>query len=476
MSTPSYRSLADRGKHLMISISGIRGVIPEGLDAENALHFARAFGVVTGKRILLGRDSRATGPWLSHLVSGALMAQGKEVLDAGLAPTPTIKAAVVQQKGDGGVIVSASHNPPEWNGLKFVQKGGAFFDRAAFERWQAAIENDAPRDIDWRRTGKIRPVDAVGDHIRAVLRALPNLEQIREQRYRVVVDAAGGAGRFALPALLEELGCSVQRLYCDATRDGGFPRPPEPTPVALKEFARLVRDSDAAIGFALDPDADRLVLGSPEQGAVNEEYSLPVAFLGLIGLEAPGERSRLRRKRYAVVNLSTSTLLDAVAAPYGVLVERAAVGEANVVAGMRKRRAIYGGEGNGGVIDPRIPSYGRDSLAGAALSLSAMAARGCRSLDQLLAMMPPLFMEKTKMAAPPSELPAMLAALESRFAGAQIDRRDGLRLSLGASDWVHVRGSNTEPIIRLIAQGASARNLEQLLSRAREALRRNGAG
>ncbi len=165
-----------------------------------------------------------------------------------------------------------------------------------------------------------------------------------------------------------------------------------------------------------------------------------------------------------------------MAAPYGVLVDRAAVGEANVVAGMRKRKAIYGGEGNGGVIDPRIPSYGRDSLAGAALSLSAMAARGCKSLDQLLALMPPLFMEKTKMAAPPSELPAMLATLESRFAGAQIDRRDGLRLSLGASDWVHVRGSNTEPIIRLIAQGASARNLEQLLSRAREALRRNGAG
>lgn len=457
-------SLTDRGKNLLISVSGIRGTVPAGLDPINTTCFARALAAVTGKRIVVGEDARPTGPALKQILVGTLRACGKTVLDVGLAPTPTVKAAVALH-ADAGVMISASHNPLEWNGFKMIQKGGFFFDAAMNAKWLQALRENVEPAVPYKKFGAHRPLDGVQDHIQAVLKSLPLLKQIRAKKYRVVVDGVAGAGREALPQLLEELGCKVVPLYCEAS--DRFPRPPEPTPAALKEFGKLTRDRKAAVGFALDPDADRLVTGSPKSGAVNEEYTLPLALLGL----APFLSKQAKSKASIVLNLSTATLTDSVASDYGIPVFRSAVGEANVVTLMRKRKAIFGGEGNGGVIHPGIPSYGRDTLIGAALILQAMAHRDLKTVDGLLDGLPRLHMTKTKFDFERSELEAIFNRFTEGFgADVRADRTDGLHLSFADGAWLHVRASNTEPILRVIAQSADAKSLRDLISRAQSLL------
>lgn len=466
MSQIDVAALTQRGNNLLISISGVRGVLPAGLDPINVAHFIRAFAAITGPRIVVGEDARPTGPALKSLILGVLQLAGKEVLDAGLAPTPTIKAAVASARAGGGIMISASHNPLQWNGFKFIQPGGFFFDRAMFERWNAALAAGAFPGADYRKQGSVRKIDAVRDHIQAVLAAIPNLEEIRKRKYAVVIDAVAGAGREALPMLLEEMGCRLIRLYCDATPGGAFPRPPEPTPAALKEFSRLVRARKAAVGFALDPDADRLVCASPGLGAINEEYTAPLAFLGRARYLPRGSV----RDGAVVVNLSTANLLAAVVRPLGLRVIQAPVGEANVVAAMIKAKALFGAEGNGGVIDPRIPSYGRDTLIGAALILSAMAASDADTLDALMSGLPSLYMEKTKFPVAKERLPAIFQRMESAGAWSAVDRRDGLHLSRADGAWLHIRTSNTEPIIRVIAQAPAPGELKKLMALARTAV------
>ncbi len=445
----------------MISISGIRGIIPEGLHPENIAAFTTAFGAITGKKIVIGNDARSTGPMLRHLIVGTLTAQGKEILDIGLAPTPTVKAVVKLRKADGGIVISASHNPPEWNGLKLIQSGGFFFDRAMFEKFSEAMSRRANPDnfgaskklVPYNKMGKVITADGTNEHIKSVLKIIPNLKEIRSRKYRIVVDAVAGAGRDALPALLEELGCRVIRLYCDEIASGEFPRPPEPTPSALKEFGKLIKKSKASVGFALDPDADRLVTGSPEKGTINEEYTLPLALMGLA--PKPGRHTM-------VVNLSTANLIDVIAPIYRAKVLRSPVGEANVVEMMKRHHSIFGGEGNGGVIHPGVASFGRDSLTGAALILSAMAAAKARSLDELMKRLPPLYMKKTRreISGNPADL---LVKIRQTFKMASADERDGLHLTFPDKSWLHVRSSNTEPIIRIIAQANSPADLNRLL-------------
>jgi len=478
-------ALLARGKDLLISISGVRGVVPQGLDPVNVVHFARAFAAISGKRIVLGEDARPTGPALRDLWIGTLLAGGKDALECGLAPTPTVKAAVNLHKADGGVMISASHNPLPWNGFKFMQKGGFFFDAKSFAKGDAALREDRFPAQDYRRFGRREQIDAVGEHVRAVLKALPNVAQIRKKKYTVLVDAVAGAGREALPMLLEELGCKVVRLYCDASPGGVFPRPPEPTPVALKEFSKLLKKNKVHVGFALDPDADRLVCGSSGRGAINEEYTLPLAFLGL----APGlSENKAKRPtkigvkpgKVMVVNLSTAALLDRAAAQFGMRVERAPVGEANVVGLMRKRKAVFGGEGNGGVIHPGVPSYGRDSLIGAGLTLSAMARQGARNLDDLLEPLGDLHMQKTKMEIPgggtatsgAESIEQIFLRMTDRFSAhkPQTDRRDGLHLKFQDGSWLHVRASNTEPVLRCIGEAPDPATLRELMQTARDAL------
>jgi len=441
----------NRGAHLMVSISGIRGTIPEGLDPINIVYFARGFAAITGKRIVIGNDARPTGPMLRHLLIGTLLGCGKEVIDIGLAPTPTVKAAVNLFNASAGVMISASHNPTEWNAFKFIGEGGFFFDQATGERLIDAIRTDANPAVDYRQFGNYTEQDGVAGHIKTILDFLPNVEQIRKKRYRVVVDAVAGAGRVALPQLLEELGCDVIRLYCDPDPEGGFPRPPEPTPSALGEFGERVIAENGAIGFALDPDADRLVVASPKQGTINEEYTLPLA---LCGMERSGG--------IVVVNQSTATLIDHVANRIGATVVRSAVGEANVVSMMRGQNAFFGGEGNGGVILPDIPSYGRDSLIGAALILSAMARDDLSQVDGLLQQLPELHMEKRKKSVESISVDAVYENLKRTFTGS-IDTIDGLRIELEDGTWIHARPSNTEPILRIIVQAPSSDRLASVL-------------
>jgi len=454
----------------MVSVSGIRGTIPGGLTPPVLTEAVTAFGAITGKKIVVGMDSRSTGPWIRDLTTAVLIACGKEVLQAGLAPTPTVKAAVKLRHAHGAIMISASHNPPEWNGLKLMGPEGFFFNKQSLQQLNAALEGNKFQLADYRTFGKAYDIDAAGDHIQSVVKLLQNREQIKACKFKVVVDAVGGAGRSALPALLTELGCEVIPVFCDPPKSGDFPRPPEPTPSALKEFSTALKKTGAACGFALDPDADRIVPGSPGRGAINEEYSIPLAFLGLP--EVPLTPGKPQRKSLSlVVNLSTATLIDQVAAPFGYTVIRSAVGEANVVEMMRKNHAAFGGEGNGGIIHSRVPSFGRDSLLGAALILSAMARHGCKTLDDLMLQLPPLFMEKRKFALKAGQDPReVFHKIENTLAGMNADRRDGLHLS-NHDGWIHVRASNTEPIVRVIAEARNKASLEQLLARAGRSMR-----
>ena len=454
-----------RGDDLKISISGIRGTVPRGLDPDNILAFAKAFAATTGNRIIIGNDARNTGPMLRHITIGALLAAGKEVIDVGLAPTPTVKAAVKLFGGHGGIMFSASHNPPEWNGFKFMGPGGFFFDQDQSAKLLAAIKkNDFPAK-DYRKIGTLETKDAIQVHIDSVLELIPAASRIAKRRFRVVVDAVGGAGREALPRLLEALGCTVIPLYCDAEPSGRFPRPPEPTPAALRKFGSLVKEKRADIGFALDPDADRLVIATPKKGAIHEEYTLGFAFMGteLYHRAHTGRSRRSPGDRNIIVNLSTATVIDALATPLGFNIVRSAVGEANVVARMRKEKARFGGEGNGGVIHSDIPSYGRDPLIGVALILSALIETG-QDADGLLAQMPRIFMEKTKLARSRA-IEEVANKAVSTFPGARIDRTDGVHLALPDGAWVHLRESNTEPVVRLIAQASTGAKLKDLCQR-----------
>jgi phosphomannomutase len=447
--------IMNRGGDLMISISGVRGTIPAGLDPVSIVYFTRAFAAVTGETIVIGNDARPTGPMMRHLIIGTLIACGKRIVDIGLAPTPTVKAVVSMIEADAGIMISASHNPPEWNAFKFIDRGGYFFGKERSEELLDAMRLDANPFVDYRRFGTVHLRDGIEDHIRAVLKIIPNIEAIRNRGYRVVVDAVAGAGREAIPLLLEELGCGVERLYCDEEPNGGFPRPPEPTPSALQEFGKLTRSSRASVGFALDPDADRLVVASPTTGTISEEYTLPLALLAY---------AQRLKGGCVVINQSTSNLIEHVADGMGATVYRSAVGEANVVEMMIERHAFFGGEGNGGVIVPDVPSFGRDTLTGVALILSAMAARNADSIDDLMKGLPELHMEKLKGSIEGKSLNQVYADLRKKFDG-EIDETDGLRIVMRDRSFVHARPSNTEPIIRIITQAPTKERLDEIVNK-----------
>ena len=466
MKLPTLFEPASNKKQLMVSVSGFRAIIPAGLDIVTISTIVTAFANTTGNLIVIGRDSRPTGHAILNIVKSILELRGKRIIDIGIAPTPTVKAVVAESKANAGIIITASHNPDEWNGIKFLSQGGFFYNEDQIISLLTEIDKvyntAATSGTQYKsKLGYTTNQNGIQTHIDSILKQIPNLSEIRKQNYQVVVDGVGGAGREALPQLLAELGCKVYPLYCDSYAK--FPRQPEPTPVALKEFGKLVKLKKAAVGFALDPDADRLVTGSKLLGAIHEEYTLPLAFLG--------KRSTLKKPGNIVVNLSTSTLIDSVAGQHKVW--RSKVGEANVVAMMKSKKAIFGGEGNGGVIDPVIPSYGRDSLIGAAWILSAMANRKAQGIDDLLKELPELYMVKQKI-----ELKTDIKSVFQKFEETaksltmlklqETIRIDGIYFSFSDSScsdlsWVHLRASNTEPILRLIAQAPTKKNLNELI-------------
>lgn len=448
---------------LMVSVSGIRGRVGEALTPEVVARYAAAFGAWAGARagqassaIVVGRDSRVSGPMFHRVVVSALQSVGCNVIDIGLTTTPTCQLAVEHHQAAGGLMISASHNPIEWNALKFIGPSGLFLEASEGAEMRAVVDQGIPR-ASWDRLGRIELDDrAIARHIDRVL-AIPYLDVagIRAERFPIALDCVRGAGAAIMPELLERLGCRVTAINTET--DGRFPRPPEPVAENLGELERLVRDTAAAVGFAVDPDVDRLALVSDAGVAIGEDYTLALAAM-LVLRHTPGP---------VVTNLSTSRIVEDVAARAGVPVVRAPVGEVNVAVRMRDERAPVGGEGNGGVI-LRDVHLGRDAPVGAALLLQLLhEERG--PLSGIVAGLPRYVIVKDKLDRPNAALDVVYESLRRAFRDAAADTQDGLRLSW-PDRWVHVRPSGTEPIVRVIAEAPTSAEANELVSRSREPL------
>ena len=424
---------------LRVSISGIRGVVGDGLDAVTVARWAAAYGAwLPPGPVVVGRDTRPSGPMVFDAVAAALASTGHDVWDIGLATTPTTEVAVQESNAVGGVIITASHNPQQWNALKFLQGNGLFLTAAQNRELRQKYEDESGH-VTWDQLGAVSALDGADRQHLDAIHALPwlDVDKIRSRNLHAVVDAVEGAGGSIVPALLEELGVRCTPLFCEMS--GNFPHDPEPTPAHLKDLSAEVKGQGADLGFAVDPDVDRLALVDHTGRALSEEMTLVLAADFLLG-KTPGPMA---------VNLSTTGLVETVAAGHGCRVFRTPVGEANVVETILDEGCILGGEGNGGVIYPTIHA-GRDALVGIAMVLQAVAESG-GTLADLANALPPVAMVKTKVAA--EDLPAgdkLKAVLQGLGAG-EIDDRDGLKW-VGEQAWVHVRPSNTEPVVRIIAE------------------------
>ena len=448
---------------LMVSVSGVRGRVGEGLTPEVIARFAAAFGAYAlrrgpGKTVVLGRDSRVSGPMFARAATAALQSVGCDVVDVGIAPTPTVQLAVEDLKAAGGLAVTASHNPIEWNALKFIGPTGMFLDGDEGKEMRAFLEGDIPR-AGWRDLGQwSQDGGAVDRHLRRIA-SIPfvDVALIRSKRFHVALDCVRGAGGTIFPRLLEELGCTVEAINLET--DGLFPREPEPVAENLKELEALVRSSGAVVGLATDPDVDRLSLVSEEGRAIGEDYTLALAST-LVLRHRPGP---------IVTNLSPSRLLDDVAAAGGVPLVRAPVGEINVARRMQAEGATVGGEGNGGVILPDV-HLTRDAPVAAALILQLLAETG-RPLSELAAGIGRYEIVKEKLPRPQQPLDSVYDALAARFPDARADRQDGLRLDWPErKSWAHLRPSGTEPIVRIICEAPSRDEAVRLVEALREAL------
>ncbi|MGH7710640.1 MAG: phosphoglucosamine mutase [Gemmatimonadaceae bacterium] len=446
---------------LMESVSGVRGRVGEALTPEVVARYALAFGVwslgrTKSRVIVLGRDTRVSGPIFHKVAAAALEAAGAHVIDVGIAPTPTIQLAVEHFHAAGGLAVTASHNPIDWNALKFIAPSGMFLDASEGADLRALVR-DGVRGATWDELGFTEPdPGAPQRHIDAILAlSVIDAERIRAHRFRVALDTCHGAGPVLLPELLERLGCEVHAI--NATPDGRFHRPPEPVAENLAELEALVRETGAAIGLATDPDVDRLALVANDGRAIGEDYTLAVAAHVVLS----------RRRGLIVTNLSTSRIVDDVARRLDSVVERAPVGEVNVAIRMRDRGAVIGGEGNGGVILPEL-HMGRDAPLAAALALQLLATEGV-TLSAFVARYPQYSIVKEKLDRPDAPLDTVYDALRTAFPDASVDLQDGLRLSW-PDRWVHVRPSGTEPIIRVIAEAPTRGAADALIRQCRQPL------
>jgi phosphomannomutase len=447
---------------LMVSVSGVRGRVGEALTPEIIAKFAAGFGAWAKKRaggkakIVVGRDSRVSGPMFQPVVISALQSVGCDVILVDMAPTPTIQLAVEHHHAAGGLAITASHNPIEWNALKFIGPSGLFLDGAEAAEMRATVEGEIPR-AKWDELGIIEKDDgAVDRHIDLVLGlSFIDVEGIRKRQFNVALDCVRGAGGAFMPRLLERLGCRVTAINLET--DGRFPRPPEPVAENLTELEALVQKSGAEIGFAVDPDVDRLALVSNEGRAIGEDYTLALA-AKLVFRHRDGNM---------VTNLSTSRIVDDIAEEQGRRVIRAPVGEVNVATRMRSEKAPIGGEGNGGVILTEV-HLGRDAPLGAALMLQLLLEEG-KPLSEIVASYPRYSIVKDKLDRPAAPLDTVYSSLKETFSDAQVDTQDGLRLTW-PDRWVHVRPSGTEPIVRVIAEAPTVKEAEELIAKCREPL------
>ncbi|HTL53147.1 MAG TPA: phosphoglucosamine mutase [Planctomycetota bacterium] len=441
---------------LMISISGVRGIIGKSLTPRLITSLGEAYGTYINRgRVVVGRDTRVSGEMVKHALLGGLLSTGCKIIDVGVVATPTLTLAIEHLKADGGVMVSASHNPIEWNALKFFRSDGIYLnDEEGRELLNIYYGGDFPH-VGWDGLSDIEfNTHANALHVQEVLEIV-DANAIRQCKFKVALDCVHGAGVAVCLELLDRLGCTVEKLHC--IPDGLFPHYPEPNFVNLKDLIARCGKKDVNIGFAVDPDADRIALVTEKGEFAGEELSLAITADHVL---SQYQAQKLPIRGY-VVNMSTSRINQDIAEKYGAPFFRTPVGEVNVAEKMKHEKASIGGEGNGGVIDPRI-HYGRDSLCGIALTLEAMAKTG-KTLSELIAKHKPYEMIKSKINCPRTQARRVLVALKEEIPDAQsVDMSDGLRIDW-KDKWVHIRGSNTEPIMRVIAEAAKPGDAKKLV-------------
>lgn len=449
-------------RSLKIGISGVRGVVGVSLTNAIAMEFGKTFSTfVNCGRIVIARDTRTTGDMLKNAVIAGILSCGSEVIDAGVIPTPTALFYVRKHKVDGGIIITASHNPGEWNGLKFIEKDGTFLSESNLGKFFDIYYKKNFRNMPWDAIKGIRADStAVDAHIDEVLKNL-DVKAIRRKRFKVGVDYVNGAGCMITPRFLSELGCRIFPINDEP--NGLFAHEPEPLPKNLKGLCRLVRQKRLDIGFAQDPDADRLAVVSERGETIGEEMTLAFAVKFILSY---------RKKGIVVTNLSASSVLDYITEAFKVKLLRTKVGESNVVCEMKKRNAVIGGEGNGGVIFPNI-NYGRDSIVGMGLILEYLA-KSNKKVSRLADELPHYEMIKGKFKCPFSKTSDVVETIKLVYGKEKIDTRDGVKV-IWQDKWAHIRSSNTEPIIRLITEAKTkkeanglyiniARNIERVVN------------
>jgi len=449
---------------LIKSISGIRGtiggIVGENLTPVDAVKFASAYGTwlknYSKKEkliVVVGRDARISGPMIHNLVVNTLIGLGIDVIDLGLSTTPTVEIAVPLELADGGIILTASHNPKQWNALKLLNEKGEFLNGAEGAKILEIAENEDFLFAEVDDLGEITSNDAFMDiHIDEVLNLpLVDVEVVKAAKFKVVVDAVNSSGGIIIPKLLELMGVEVVKLYCEP--NGHFPHNPEPLKEHLTDISELVVKEKADLGIVVDPDVDRLAFISEDGEMFGEEYTL-VAIADYVLSKTPGN---------TVSNMSSSRALRDVTVKHGGMYEASAVGEVNVVELMKKNNAIIGGEGNGGIIYPES-HYGRDSIVGAALFLTHLAHKKMK-VSELRASYPQYYMSKNKIELTPQiDVDAILEAMTEKYKSEQITTIDGVKIDF-ADNWVHLRKSNTEPIIRIYTEAATQEKADDLALR-----------
>lgn len=447
---------------LIKSISGIRGTIggkvDEALTPIDAVKFAAAFGTwvqsETGiSKIVIGRDARPSGEMISNLVSSTLIGLGIDVIDLGLSTTPTVEMAVPAEGAGGGIILTASHNPVQWNALKLLNAKGEFISGDDGKAVLDIAENDNYDFAEVKKLGTIISNDTyIQKHIDEVLAlSLVDVEAIKAAKFKVVIDCVNSTGGISLPPLLEQLGVEVKELYCEP--NGLFPHNPEPLPEHLSEISRVLENGNYDLGIVVDPDVDRLAFVSEDGTPFGEEYTL-VAISDYVLSQNPGN---------TVSNLSSTRALRDVTEKRGGEYKAAAVGEVNVVNQMKATNAVIGGEGNGGIIYPEL-HYGRDALVGIALFLTHLANYGKR-VSMLRASYPNYFISKNKIdLSPEIDVDAVLAGIQDKYKHQPVNIIDGVKIEFD-KEWVHLRKSNTEPIIRIYAESESEATAEHLANK-----------
>ncbi len=430
------------------SLAGIRGIVGRDLTPQILLRLACAWGaLLKSKKVVVATDSRPSGEMCKGIVVSGLVSTGCSVTDIGICPTPTAQIAVERLKAGGGVIITASHNPRGWNGLKFLDEEGQFIGPSTARRLLKIYYSGKTRCTGEDLIGSVETYPSAADiHIGLILRIL-NKNIIKKRRFKVVLDANNGAGSSIGPALLERLGCCIIRLNCKP--DGFFAHPPEPTPSNLGELSRIVKKNKADAGFAMDADADRLAIVSEKGNCFSEEYTLVLSAAHILS----------KKKSVVVTNLSTTSAIDEVAGHYNLPVLRTKVGEASVVGLMRRKGAVVGGEGNGGLIYGPL-HYGRDSLMAMGFILEYMA-QSRKTLTELAEELPNYYLVKKKTRCRNSKF--VLESLKKMFKDERTDIRDGIKV-MWKDEWIHIRASQTEPVVRIFAEAKTEKRAQRLSS------------